>query len=185
VGLYETDNSGGDIFYANNVTDCSCGAKIVGWHSNGTVLYCNNFVNNTQQVNTDANETDWDNFTRQLYHGGSFDNQTIGNFWSDYNGTDADGDGVGDAPYVIDANRADHYPLMSAFNISSVTIQIPEWANITVPNPISTPSFPPSPTPFPTPVIPETTPLAALVALVVVTCTVATAIRKKAFRSIQ
>ena len=44
--------------------------------------------------------------------GNLWDNGTIGNWWSDYNGTDADGDGVGDTPYIIDANNTDRYPLM-------------------------------------------------------------------------
>jgi len=39
-----------------------------------------------------------------------------GNFWSDYAGVDADGDGIGDTPYLIDDNNRDRYPLMGAFN---------------------------------------------------------------------
>lgn len=33
-----------------------------------------------------------------------------GNYWADYNGTDANHDGVGDTPYVIDATNSDNYP---------------------------------------------------------------------------
>ncbi|MCW4006287.1 MAG: hypothetical protein NWF04_06815 [Candidatus Bathyarchaeota archaeon] len=37
-----------------------------------------------------------------------------GNYWSDYTGTDADGDGIGDTPYIIDVLNQDRYPLMHA-----------------------------------------------------------------------
>jgi hypothetical protein len=38
-----------------------------------------------------------------------------GNYWSDYDGGDSDGDGIGDTPYYIDEGNVDHYPLMGLF----------------------------------------------------------------------
>ncbi len=45
-----------------------------------------------------------------------------GNYWSDYNGTDANHDGIGDTAYVIDANNTDHYPLMTSYIIPEFPI---------------------------------------------------------------
>jgi len=54
-----------------------------------------------------------------------------GNYWSNYNGTDlfsgpyqnvTGSDGIGDTPYVIDANDIDNYPLMQPYVLPSVTI---------------------------------------------------------------
>ena len=56
------------------------------------------------------------------------DNSKEGNYWSNYHGVDANGDGIGDTPYVIDANRSDRYPLIASFNISNVPDLLPDWA---------------------------------------------------------
>ena len=37
-----------------------------------------------------------------------------GNYWDVYEGTDGDGDGIGDTPYQVDSDNADHYPLMTS-----------------------------------------------------------------------
>jgi hypothetical protein len=44
----------------------------------------------------------------------AWDNGKIGNYWSNYNGTDQDLDGIGDTPYVIDVLNMDNYPLIQS-----------------------------------------------------------------------
>jgi parallel beta-helix repeat protein len=39
-----------------------------------------------------------------------------GNFWISYSDADADGDGLGDTPYVIDESNNDIFPLMKPYN---------------------------------------------------------------------
>ena len=44
----------------------------------------------------------------------NWDYSEQGNYWSNYNGTDADDDGIGDTPYIIDVQNRDRYPLMES-----------------------------------------------------------------------
>ncbi|MCK4313201.1 right-handed parallel beta-helix repeat-containing protein [Candidatus Bathyarchaeota archaeon] len=69
-------------------------------HSSDNTVYHNNFITNGLGQ---ANSTDSTN---------TWDNGSSGNFWSDYNGTDLNGDGIGDTPYMIDVNNEDRYPLI-------------------------------------------------------------------------
>lgn len=66
------------------------------------LIYHNNLVNNTNQVEYYESENIWD------YMG-------EGNYWSDYDGADLDGDGFGDTSYVIDQENRDNFPLMGLF----------------------------------------------------------------------
>jgi parallel beta-helix repeat protein len=79
--------------------------------SSGNVIYHNDFVDNTQQVYIET--LGYANVWDDGYPSG-------GNYWSDYNSTDSNGDGIGDTPYVIDANNQDNYPLVSPYEY---------WAN--------------------------------------------------------
>jgi len=64
-----------------------------------------------------------------------FDNRSVGNYWSDYSGKDANHDGIGDTPYVIGENITDRYPLMAPFDIDNNPI-------VVVPLPIPSPAEP-------------------------------------------
>jgi len=67
-------------------------------HANSIFLNC--FINNNNN-GYDEGSNYWDNSIK-------------GNYWSDYTGSDSNGDGIGDTPYIIDYhNNQDNLPLMS------------------------------------------------------------------------
>jgi parallel beta-helix repeat protein len=93
-----TDNSTLNSFYENTVKNNSLGARIQ--YSSNNIFRHNSFMNNSKQVEILSSTNIWDNGSE-------------GNYWSDYNGTDANHDGIGDTPYIMDTNNTDHYPLMN------------------------------------------------------------------------
>jgi parallel beta-helix repeat protein len=103
-----------NIFYDNYIADFGgdhdgYGIAIGGNHlvAENNLFYHNTLVNNNKGVgyNWGLEGT-----------GNSWDNGEEGNYWSDYTGSDDNGDGIGDTPYVIDDNNIDNYPLMAPFN---------------------------------------------------------------------
>jgi parallel beta-helix repeat protein len=90
----------------NNILNNVYGIQLT--YCEGDILYHNSLVNSSfMQVFFDETTISWDNGCE-------------GNFWSDYNGTDSDGNGIGDTPYIIicfDETSQDNYPLMKPRNL--------------------------------------------------------------------
>lgn len=91
----------------NTITGCNYGIYLNNLDTvmgpTGLKCFNNNFINIITNVYLPEviGSTEWNT----VYPQG-------GNYWSDYNGTDNDGDGIGDSPYIIDQSNKDNYPLM-------------------------------------------------------------------------
>jgi parallel beta-helix repeat protein len=102
-GIY-VDRAAYNNISGNNVVDSDYG--VMFYKSPDNKFWHNNFIDNTQQVDFEGDS--YANIWDDGYPSG-------GNFWSDYSGSDTDGDGIGDSPYTIDENNTDYYPLMTGF----------------------------------------------------------------------
>jgi parallel beta-helix repeat protein len=110
VDLPDSSNNSviGNNITANNYT------AITLLESGNNAIFHNDFIDNTKQVFDYAWENPdilpsinvWDDG----YPSG-------GNYWSDYAGVDSDPGGIGDTPYIIDANNTDRYPLMAPISL--------------------------------------------------------------------
>jgi nitrous oxidase accessory protein NosD len=118
-GVYVAGNSSHNVFYGNRVAPFSSAVRLDGDSVENNTFYHNNFISK------------YDNYSNYVYMStliGAvtfWDNGLEGNYWDDYNGTDANRDGIGDTPYVIDADNVDHYPLMAPFDVENDTIVLP------------------------------------------------------------
>jgi parallel beta-helix repeat protein len=129
-GFSLSEGCDGNIFEASTVKDNSeCGFWL--YCSSNNTFSRNNLIDNSIQVMVMV-PLGYANIWDKDYPSG-------GNYWSDYEGVDADGDGIGDTPYVIlsvsykfdetpnpgppvpifgepDGNNVDSYPLMAPIN---------------------------------------------------------------------
>jgi len=119
-GVY-VGNSNYNSIYMNEIFENgNHGVKL--YTANFNVVYLNNFYGNggtSSQAYDDFGVNTWDNGTH-------------GNYWDDYNGTDGDGDGIGDTPYALDGSgEEDDYPLVNATS-NEAPREVPEFGLVTV-----------------------------------------------------
>ncbi len=115
---YSNDN----VVAANNISLSGFGTSIYG--SNNNSISKNNYFDNAVQFSAK------EDYYLSFGHNRSL-NIINENYWSDYGGTDSDGDGIGDTAYVIDPYNADHYPSMKPI----VVPELPDGAVETEPFP--------------------------------------------------
>lgn len=97
AGIYVHDGSNDNVFFQNTIEN-----NVIGLYtySPSNTFYHNNFINNTKQCSAMPPVI--------------LDNGAEGNYWSDYDGSDTNLDGIGDSQLAM-AFFTDRYPLMGIF----------------------------------------------------------------------
>ncbi|MDD4250445.1 MAG: NosD domain-containing protein, partial [Methanosarcina sp.] len=108
----------------NTASENARGITLQGWTgealTSDNVLYSNIVSNNSElgiwltvATNNTLYGNSFDNIKNVKDTGHNTWNTTSGNYWSDYTGSDADGNGIGDTPYVINSltGSKDYLPI--------------------------------------------------------------------------
>ena len=138
IGLSCGGTASNITFLNNYVGSCGIGIEFLG--SSNHLVKFNTFKNN--DIDIAINYVSGNNLITITYNNLNdyvqlwmSEHQTIDmNFWVDYNGTDSDGDGIGDSPYFYNEILQDNHPLMEPVMIPTLT-PIPTHT----PEPTSTP----------------------------------------------
>jgi len=118
-GIILCGHSSNNTIIRNIVKDNVVGLGMTGEDN----LIChNNFIDNQNQTEIVAS------------YPNAWNNTCEGNYWSNYDGTDADQDGIGDTSYPIDENNTDNHPLMGMFSQFNITWQEETYTVTTICN---------------------------------------------------
>ncbi|MBS3768604.1 MAG: choice-of-anchor D domain-containing protein, partial [Candidatus Cloacimonetes bacterium] len=107
------DNSDNNILTKNLSNDnTTFGLNIIS--SNNNNIYLNAFTNNSFAINSNSSINNWNSPTplSYKYDEYSYHKQNMGNYYSNYSGSDLDEDGIGDTPYSLPGDEPqDNSPL--------------------------------------------------------------------------
>lgn len=113
TGIWLEVNSTYNQVHKNNVKNNGEAMRVWDFSSNN-IIYENNFINNTNQISIITRGIP---DPQSIPIPNSWDNGTVGNYWSDYqtkypNASEIGNSGIGNTLYIIDPSNIDHYPLM-------------------------------------------------------------------------
>ena len=114
-GIYVGEFSGCNVFTNNNVN--SNGFYGIHLEHFSNEIYLNNFIN-SRNARSFWTGNIWNSTEKISYaYKGKPYTSYLGNYWSDYSGSDKAGDGIGDTPYSGSTYYpiGDNYPLMEKF----------------------------------------------------------------------
>jgi len=116
IRLQYTDNN---TITRNDVSNSGTGTTI--YVANHNTITENNYINNLEQFPSG----EWEWYAKTFGYNGS-QNIITQNYFSDYNGTDTDGDGIGDTAYIMNDENQDNCPLMKTIEVPIIP-EFPSW----------------------------------------------------------
>ncbi|PLW80539.1 hypothetical protein C0585_02095, partial [Candidatus Woesearchaeota archaeon] len=107
-GMYISPGTSNNIY---NSTITNSGTQGIYLSSSNSNNFYNNYFNNTDNIYS-TSSSNYFNTTNQTGPNIINGDNIGGNYWSDYSGSDTNGDGFGETAYAIDGSNFDYLPLV-------------------------------------------------------------------------